>query len=273
MENNFVEIDGFKCYAPDLAHENDGFPPDHFDRLAELEPNNFWFKARNLILIHLFKKYVGEGQQKKVLEIGCGTGYVAKGLRTLQYNYIGSEIFIEGLKNARKRIQDAELIQLDATKIPFTNEFDAIGAFDVIEHIQEDELVMRNVHQALKQNGYFIVTVPQYKFLWSYMDDYAKHKRRYSKKELKQKLEHNGFEAVYMTSFVFKLFPFVYISRLLKKDKPIEQVTLQDVEAEFLIPNWMNKLFYRLLKIDYCLIKMGCSLPFGSSLIAIARKK
>jgi hypothetical protein len=57
-----------------------------------------------------------------------------------------------------------------------------------------------------------------------------------------------------------------------KKNKPTEQVTLKDVEAEFLIPKWMNTLFYYLLKLDYLFIRLGISLPFGSSLVAVAQK-
>ncbi len=271
--NQKTTIDGFTCYAPHLAHQNEGFPPEHFDRLAELEENNYWFKVRNLILVHLSKKICGADENKKFLEIGCGTGYVGKTLRKIYKNYVGSEIYLQGLKNAQKRLPDVQLIQLDATQMPFQNEFDVIGAFDVIEHIQEDEKVMQNVYHSLKPNGYFIITVPQYQFLWSYLDDYAKHKRRYSRKELTEKLKRNGFEIVYKTSFVFTLFPLVCLSRLLSKNKPIEKVTLKDIEAEFLIPNWVNKCFYWILKIDYYLIKLQISLPFGSSLITIARKK
>jgi SAM-dependent methyltransferase len=273
ISTNYTIIEGFKCYDPDLAYQNDGFPSDHFDRLAELEEDSFWFKARNLILIHLFKKYVGEGASKKVMEIGSGNGYVLKGLSQLNYTLIGTEIYLDGLKNIRKRLPNIELIQLNALQLPFQQEFDAIGSFDVLEHIEEDEQVMKNVYTALKNKGFFIITVPQHPFLWSYIDEYAKHKRRYSRKELKEKLIRNGFEVKYIGSFVFTLFPFVLLSRIVKKNKPIEQVTFKDVEAEFLIPKWMNTLFYYLLKLDYLFIRLGISLPFGSSLVAVAEKQ
>jgi len=273
LSNDYIIIEGFKCYDPDLAYQNDGFSSDHFDRLAELEEDSFWFKARNLILIHLFKKYVGEGASKKVMEIGSGNGYVLKGLSQLNYTLFGNEIYLDGLKNIRKRSPNIELIQLNALQLPFQQEFDAIGSFDVLEHIEEDEQVMKNVYTALKNEGFFIITVPQHPFLWPYIDEYAKQKRRYSRKELKEKLIRNGFEVKYIGSFVFTLFPFVLLSRVLKKNKPIEQVTFKDVEAEFLIPKWMNTKFYYLLKLDYLFIRLGISLPFGSSLVAVAQKK
>ncbi|GIV26326.1 MAG: methyltransferase [Bacteroidia bacterium] len=272
MQNNYIEIEGFKCYAPELAHQNEGFPPDMFDLLASLEENNFWFKARNEIIKALFNEFLGVNNQKKVLEIGCGNGYVLKGLKELNYQLVGSEIYLDGLKNVRKRLSDIELIQMDALNMPFENEFDAIGAFDVIEHIQEDVLVMQNIHSSLKTNGFFFITVPQYQWMWSYLDDYAKHKRRYTQKELKQKLQKVGFKISYCSSFVTFLFPFVVISRFLKKNKSLEEVTINDVIQEFMIPDWLNNLFYKMMRIDVVLIKRNLSLPFGNSIIIVAQK-
>lgn len=265
-------IDNFKCYAPELAYGNDGFPPDMFDLLAQLEEKSFWFKARNEILIHLFQKYLGKGNDKKVLEIGCGNGYVLRGLQALQYQLTGSEIYLDGLKNVQKRLPGVELIQLDALNMPFKNEWNAIGAFDVIEHIEEDKRVMQQVHQALKSDGYFFITVPQYQFMWSYLDDYAKHKRRYTQKEIKTKLEQCGFKVQYISSFVTTLFLLVLISRWMKKNKPIEEVSIDDVIQEFQIPDWMNRLFYILMQVDKFFIKRNISLPFGNSIVVVAQK-
>jgi hypothetical protein len=94
-----VEIKGFKCYAPELAYDNEGFPPNMFDILAELEENNFCFKARNIIIQNILNKYVGKNNNYKLLEIGCGNGYILKGLLNYQYQLVGSEIYIDGIIN------------------------------------------------------------------------------------------------------------------------------------------------------------------------------
>ncbi len=269
---SFVEIEGFKCYAPNLAFENDGFPSQVHDLLASLEEKNFWFKSRNEIIQELFKKFLGYNNNKKVLEIGCGNGFVLKGLQSLKYQLYGSEIYLEGLKNVSKRISNVELFQIDATDMPFQEEFDAIGAFDVIEHIDDDKKVMREIHKSLKSDGLLYITVPQYQWMWSYMDDYAKHKRRYKRTELKQKLQDTGFDVMFISSFVTILFPFVMLSRIMKKNKPIEEVTIDDVTKELILPSWLNKLFYQIMQIDRFLIKKEFSLPFGNSLVVVAKK-
>jgi hypothetical protein len=61
----YTIIEGFKCYAPELAYQYDNFPTGRYNRLTAIDENNFWHKTRNLILIHLFKKYVGTGSSKK----------------------------------------------------------------------------------------------------------------------------------------------------------------------------------------------------------------
>ena len=75
--NTPVTIDGFKCYSPEFAKENDGFPVSMFGYLAAKESKNFWYKSRNRVIQFLVKKYTGDSE-KKFLEIGCGTGYVLK---------------------------------------------------------------------------------------------------------------------------------------------------------------------------------------------------
>jgi len=76
---------------------------------------------------------------------------------------------------------------MDVRRIPFREEFDVIGAFDVLEHVKEDEEVLLQMYQATRKRGGILVTVPHHPFLWSPVDDYARHVRRYKTLELKDK--------------------------------------------------------------------------------------
>jgi SAM-dependent methyltransferase len=271
MKDNPEIIDGIKCYAPELAFDNKDFDKNAFGILYKLEEKNFWFRARNNVLKILFGRYFGKDTGGKFLEIGCGTGFVLKGLEKFKnLKLFGAEIYLEGLKYSKLRLPDVEFVQLDATTLPFEKEFDCIGAFDVLEHIEKDENVMAGVYKALKEKGFFFISVPQYMFMWSYLDDIACHKRRYSKKEIVTKLEKTGFEVVYTSSFVFLLFPLMYISRLLQKNK--NENSDYDPLGELKINFIVNFIFRVFMKIDEWLIKLGIRLPFGGSLIVIARK-
>ena len=78
---------------------------------------------------------------------------------------------------------------MDARRIPFEREFDVVGAFDVLEHIVEDEDVLGQMFKATRPGGGLLVTVPQHPFLWSASDEHAMHQRRYSRAELRRKVE------------------------------------------------------------------------------------
>ena len=89
------------------------------------------------------------------------------------------------------------LFQMDARFVPFEEEFDVIGAFDALEHIKEDEDVLREIFRATKEGGGIILTVPQHPFLWSQMDEISHHYRRYTRRGLIDKVQRAGFEVVY----------------------------------------------------------------------------
>lgn len=261
-------IDGFPAYAPDLAREAPGFEASHFSSLAQLEAENFWFKARNALILDAFQRFCGDAQ--RYLEIGCGTGYVLSAIscRFPKLACWGSEIFVEGLSFAAQRTPGARLLQMDARHVPFSGFFDAIGAFDVLEHIGDDVRVIAEMHQALRSGGHAIVTVPQHPSLWSVQDDFAHHVRRYERNELERKFTDNGFRISWSGSFVSLLLPALLISRLSRRGKS-EEV---DPFAEFHIPRWMNFTLLQIMRVERSLIRAGIHFPAGGSRLIVAEK-
>ena len=77
-------------------------------------------------------------------EIGCGTGFVLVGIGKAlpRLTLGGGEVSSVGLRLAADRVPGVDLFQMDARQIPFENQFDVIGAFDVLEHMGDDELVL-----------------------------------------------------------------------------------------------------------------------------------
>jgi SAM-dependent methyltransferase len=183
--------------------------------------------------------------------------------------FTGSEVFVEGLRHAAPRLPGVRLVQMDARDIPATAAFDAIGAFDVVEHIDDDVRVLGEIHRALKPGGCMILTVPQHAWLWSAQDDIAHHVRRYTRRELVGKVQAAGFEVAQATSFVSLLLPLMMLSRLRRPD-PAAPV---DPFREFRMPRWMNRLLYLCMQVDLAAIRIGLSLPVGGSLLVVARKE
>lgn len=262
--------DGFFSFAPELAAHNDGFNPRIFQSIAAIEPGHFWFVMRNRILTGVMRKHFNNPH--KVLEIGCGTGFVLSGVRAAfpQAALSGSDIFIESLAFAVQRAPDAFLFQMDARHIPFRDEFDLVGAFDVLEHIEQDEMVLRQIYQACKPGGGIVLTVPQHPWLWSRTDDFAHHKRRYVRKELLDKVTRAGFRVDYVTSFVALLLPLMLVSRMLPKSGPGMDEQMDG--AGLKIGALTNAVLGAIMQIEWILIKVGLSFPFGGSLLLVAMK-
>lgn len=268
-----VEIDGIACYAPELAHSDQDYPAEAYARLVELEANNFWFRSRNRVIRNVFRKYLPQPTPARVLEVGCGTGFVLSALRAEnRFELVGAEQHLAGLVYAKRRLPDVTFVQLNARALPYRSEFHAVGAFDVLEHIDEDEDVMANVYSALQPGGLFVITVPQHAWLWSSADEHAHHKRRYTRADLVAKLQRAGFELRFCSSFLFTLLPLMYASRLRRKQATDQRQAAEQSYDELALPPIVDKLFSAAMRIDELLIAAGISLPAGGSLLAVVQK-
>jgi SAM-dependent methyltransferase len=259
--------DGYPAFAPEMA-SNAGFKDVHFDELVELEARNFWFRSRNKLIVWALQKYFPDAGS--LLEVGCGTGFVLSGISAAcpAIKLSGSEISSVGLAYAAKRVPGAELFQMDARAVPFVEEFHVVGAFDVLEHIEEDQKVLDQLYRAIRPQGGLMLTVPQHDFLWSSVDVHACHVRRYSARDLVAKVRAAGFEDVHLTSFVSVLLPLMLVSRLLQRRKNDNY----DGLAELKIQGPVNAFLERVLDIERACIKAGVDFPAGGSLLLIARK-
>lgn len=262
------EIRGLKAWAPELAFSGGGFKAEYFNELRNLETENFWFRARNSLILWALQKYFAGFVS--FLEIGCGTGYVLSGVASKfpGATLYGSEIFSDGLGFAARRVQRATFMQMDARRIPYAEEFDVIGAFDVLEHIAEDEAVLVQMQRALKPGGGLLITVPQHPMLWSSADEFACHVRRYTASEIHSKLERAGFETVRSTSFVSLLLPAMLASR--RRGSSIGDFDPRD---EFRIGRNANRVLEQILRIERWLIMIGVSFPVGGSRLIVARRR
>lgn len=251
--------------GPPDAHA--GFKPEYFTRLARIEEGNFWFRARNELIQWALHHYFPNA--KSFFEVGCGTGFVLTGLRQNfpGIRLVGSEIFAEGLLFAKARLPEVELYQMDARRISYDSEFDVVGAFDVLEHLPEDEGGLLQMFKAARLGGGLLVTVPQHHFLWSASDQHAKHQRRYSRAELRRKVESAGFQIERITSFNSLLLPLMILSRMRRK---------RDQELnpwrEFEISPALNRTLESILNFERIMIKTGASFPAGGSLLLVGRK-
>lgn len=271
-DEKYTLVDGIKCYHPNIAESFCGYPSLGFDTTDEVNLDSFWVVSRTRLLRREISRVIGRMSNAKVFEIGCGTGTFLHSLSSEPgIQLLGSEISLRGLRSAKAQCPTVEFIQMDATAIPFVEEFDVIGAFDVIEHIDDDMSVLNGIHRALRPKGGLVLTVPQHEFMWSSIDEFVHHRRRYSREKLLSKVESAGFQIDYVTSFVFVLFPLMLVSRLLdrtRKTKP----TAADFNKQVRFTPFVNRIFGWFMRIDEFMISHRYSLPWGGTLLVVAKK-
>ncbi len=256
--NNFIATD--KCKT--------GFNVESYERLARVEANNFWFCARNRLIIWALRRYFPK--VKNFLEIGCGTGFVLSEIeKNMDYDCImGSDMHGEGLICGSRRLKKARLFQMDIQDLALKDKLDLVGAFDVLEHINKDEEALNKIYSALNRGGGIIITVPCHKFLWSYADELSFHVRRYSTNEIKKKINKAGFMVRDTIPFVSFLLPLVLMRRLMKKPKQKNDNVILDLR----LPRGINWLLERILSFEIFLIRIGMRINFGASILVVAYK-
>jgi SAM-dependent methyltransferase len=90
---------------------------------------------------------------------------------------------------AKLRGRGAQVVIGKVTRLPFADSsFDLVCAFDIIEHVEDDDGALSEVSRTAKAGGFVLMSVPLHAALWTSFDDFVGHKRRYDPPQLMSKL-------------------------------------------------------------------------------------
>lgn len=262
-----------------MTDTESSYDPTYFAALAQVERRHFWFRGRNAVIGGLARQITqGLPDGFCVLEVGCGTGNVLRALREAcpRGRIYGLDLHRQGLEFA-SREDGAALVQGDAHHAPFEPGFDLVGLFDVLEHLQDERAVLRDLRGLLKPGGALLLTVPANPALWSYFDEAAHHVRRYQPANLCARLEENGFQVEFLSPYIMATYPVMRLGRWLaartsgyrpggsaEKERGL-------VERELTITPGVNDILGLILRAEAAWVARRRRLPFGSSLVALAR--
>lgn len=243
---------------------------NEYQKMYNLEKTHGWFVGRRELIINLMEKIIrNEDKQLKILDTGCGTGGNME-IFTLYGDVVGMDYSEDALKYTSLR-GITNVVQGDAERPPFKNKtFDIVCILDVLEHLENDKKTVKEIRRILRNNGYLIITLPAFKFLWGEHDVVNRHKRRYEKKMLLNLLNPNNFSIEKISYWNFTLFLPTALSRLLRKTIKSKQKTKKS--ELYMLPNLMNKILLLILHVENHLIMKGFYFPFGISIICVAKK-
>jgi len=236
---------------------------DEYRKMREQEDRYWWFVARRQLALALLDRY--GCPLPKILDLGSGTGAVLNELQTHGWA-VGVDFSPHALAFSKERGLQL-LVQGDAEHLPFLDaSFDVVVTLDTIEHVRNDARAITEVFRVLKPGGILIMNVPAYRWLWGPHDVALMHFRRYTKGQVSTLLRSAGFGIERLSYSVFFLFPVVVAIRVAERLRSgPAQVRLPQVSAR------LNSWLLRLMALEGKIV-MAASLPFGSSLVAVARR-
>lgn len=228
-----------------------------FELLSDME-KSWWYRGR-AATVRTALAQCGAGRVNDVLDFGAGYGGMYENLSQTGRRVYAYEPDGEA-KSAAKKHGYAHVFSAENEALART--YDLIGLFDVVEHIEHDYEFLIKAHGALTKDGRLAITVPAFQFLWSVHDINHHHFRRYTKKSIRSVLERAGFEVEHISYWNMILFAPAALMRLIGKSG----------ESALSLPRWLDAIFFAIIQTELLFMRWF-SLPFGTSLVVIARKK
>ena len=236
-----------------------------YDRMANVEERMWWYRARRSIVLGLLRRFLPPSSERRVLDVGCGTGYNLKILAPWG-RVEGVDPAPEALAYCRQKGFD-QVKSSEGIHLPYPpGHFGLVTALDVIEHIEDDARALREWYRVLQPGGTLLIFTPALPWLYGEHDRIVQHFRRYRKSELKERLEGAGFEIQHLSYAILAVLPIVLLVRAV-----LDRLSNRP-HAEMSVPPFPVNQALQLLCASERPFVLGAGLPLGMSLAAVARR-
>jgi SAM-dependent methyltransferase len=236
-----------------------------YDIESKVESSHWWFVVRRKLLTFILSSFKVP-KNSIALDVGCGAGANLRILGSAGLYGIGLDQSLYPLTLIKKN-ENFPLLAGDLNYLPMkTKSIGLIIAMDVFEHLEQDEKGISECYRVLKNGGVLFLTVPAFRSLWGIQDVVTGHRRRYTRKEIMNRLKEGGFFILKSSYFNFFLFFPIFLMR-----RMISLFSLK-IESENKINHpLINGIFKAIFSFEPFLIRY-ISFPFGVSIFCVARK-
>lgn len=233
-----------------------------WEEMDALLDDSWWYRTRNSIIqstIH------NSGVSKVMWDVGSGTGVVARYLSANGLPTIGVEPSHAGAVAGARRGVLSFCASIEQLQLP-NSSLENVSMLDVLEHLDDREKALAEVHRILIPNGRLVLTVPAITSLWNQSDVDGGHYLRYNKRSIKKELESNGFEVIRMGYFfALTVLPLFVLRALpyrlgIRKAVGTEATLGASGGALGRVATWIERA-------------IAMKTPIGSSLLVVARKR
>jgi SAM-dependent methyltransferase len=244
--------------------------PYVLEQHAELEESHWWLAARKQVIGQILDRFLDRDRQnQRILDVGCGAGSMIELLGKYgQVTALDESEQAIALVKERYPTVTAAVGEVPGA-LPLGGDFNAVTAFDVIEHISDDLGALTAIRDAMSPGGLFVIAVPAHPWLWGPHDDLSFHKRRYTRRGLLHVLREAGFSIEWVSYYNTLLFPAVAVLRVGRRILRPNAPPASDFDVDTGGP--INNIMMRLFAAERHLLKR-MRLPFGVSLVVVARR-
>jgi SAM-dependent methyltransferase len=238
-----------------------------YQRMFAAEERQWWYAGMRAISFGLLDAHSKHSGSPRFLDAGCGTGLNLEHLAE-RGRATGIDLSEEAVNFCRRR--GVNVVRGSVLELPFKEEsLDGVCSFDVLYHawVTDDQRAVRDVARVLRSGGLFLARVPALRVLWGAHDEAVLSRHRYHRQELRALLEGAGLEVLRLSYCNTFLFPLLLARRTLDR-----LLGRRGSDVEFL-PAPLEWAFRRVLLLEAALVRRGLDLPFGASLVALARKR
>lgn len=231
---------------------------------SQVEQSHWWFVGRR----QLFRRCIEAlalPADAAILDVGTSTGTNLRLLRDMGFTrYRGLDPSPDAIRwCAQKGFGTVE--QGSVSKIPHPDEtFDLVLATDIIEHVDDDVMALRELRRVLKPGGTLLITVPAFASLWGLQDEVAHHKRRYRKSMFLERIARAGLACRTSYYFNFLLFVPIWLARQAIRLLGIRLKSENQINTPML-----NGFLRAIFSIDVTLAR-HLKPPFGASILGLA---
>lgn len=216
------------------------------------------------------------GASPVILDIGCSTGFLLADLKSAfsQAFVMGTDVVIGPLLKLAKTSPNIPLLHFDLTRCPLPeSSVDMAVLLNVLEHIDNDTLAVRQLYRILKPGGFAIIEVPAGPDLYGIYDELLMHYRRYKMQDLKRLFINTNFTILHQSHLGFFLYPGFFLMKKLhrKKNASIPRDEIPALVSHNISQTSDNPLFHTLMRLELAAGKV-ISYPFGIRCLITVQK-